>query len=315
MQLILIIIVPLLLWIPAFISSPEAIKTDYDAPLYSLIYNALSPNKILSTIIAFLLVIIQGVIINSLFFQNQLSSRNTLLPAFIYILLLSTNYYSMTINPALIVNTFVIVSIYFLFKCFDKNEGLDEIFNASLFVSLSFLSYTPSILLLIWIVLTLLNYRFYRWRYWLISFFGFLIPIIFLLVYYFITNTLQDAINKYIYSVDLLPNLFVTLEPIEIIFYITIGIFALFSLISTISTKGDCNINYRKKTNVITILFFILILIALYCIGKCFIITFIALPLSYLFFNFFTTKRKLIYSNIYFTILLVLIMIKLILSL
>lgn len=315
MQIILIILLPLLLWIPAFMSSPEVIKTNYDAPFYNLIYNALSSSRLFCTILAFFLVLAQGILINIIFSNNQLSSRNTLLPGFIYILLLSASYNSMTFSSVLIFNTFIIIGVYFLFKSFDRNEGLDEIYNASLFISLAFLTYIPSIILILWIFLTFLNYRFYKWRYWLISFFGFLTPIIFILAYYFLTSSLQAAYTTYLSKLEILPNFFVTLQPIDIIFYITIGIFTLVSLFNTISSKGDCNINYRKKTNVLIILLFISLLVSLYCVGKCFIISFLALPLSYLFFNFFTTKRKLIYSNIYFTILLSLIIIKLILSL
>ncbi len=315
MQIILIILLPLLLWIPAFMSSPEVIKTNYDAPFYNLIYNAVSSSRLFCTILAFFLVLAQGILINIIFSNNQLSSRNTLLPGFIYILLLSASYNSMTFSSVLIFNTFIIIGVYFLFKSFDRNEGLDEIYNASLFISLAFLTYIPSIILILWIFLTFLNYRFYKWRYWLISFFGFLTPIIFILAYYFLTSSLQAAYTTYLSKLEILPNFFVTLQPIDIIFYITIGIFTLVSLFNTISSKGDCNINYRKKTNVLIILLFISLLVSLYCVGKCFIISFLALPLSYLFFNFFTTKRKLIYSNIYFTILLSLIIIKLILSL
>lgn len=315
LQIILIIVIPLLLWIPAFMSSPEVIKSSYDAPFYNLIYNTISSSRLLSTIIAFLLVIFQGILINSLFSNNQLCSRNTLLPGFIYILLLSTSYNSMTISSVLILNTLIIISLYFLFKSFDKNEGLDEIYNASLFISLAFLTYIPSIILILWIFISFLNYRFYKWRNWLISFFGFLTPIIFILAYYFLTSSLQTAYTTYFSKLELIPNFFITLKPIDIIFYIAVGIFLLVSLFNTISSKGDCNINYRKKTNVLIILLFISLLISLFCIGKCFIISFIALPLCYLLFNFFIAKRKLIYSNIYFTILLSLIIIKLILSL
>lgn len=315
LQLILIIVLPLLLWFPAFLSSPELIKTDYDAPLYLLIYNTFASSKLLSTLIAFALVLIQGIVLNSIFAYNQLSSRNTLLPAFIFILLQSTNYHSMTISSALIFNTFLIISLYFIFKSFDKNEGLDEIFNVSLFISLAFLTYIPAILLLIWLLLSFLNYRFYKWRYWLVSFFGLLTPILIIAVYYFLTDSFPLVYSKYITNLDFIPNFYVTLKPIEIIFYITIGVFTLVSLYNTISSKGDCNINYRKKTNILIILLFVTSLISFYCIGKCFIATFLAISLSYLFFNFFTSKRKLIYSNIFFAILLLLIITKLILSL
>lgn len=169
LQLVLLAITSLILWLPAFISPLAPITTGFDTPIYKVIYESLSSLKALSTILAFLLVIIQGLIINSIFSSNQLSPSTTFFPAFIYVILLSSNYALMTISPLLIQNTFIIFSIYFLFHSFDKTEGLDEVFCSSLFVSLAFLSFMPSILFILWIWFSLLNYRFYKWRYWVIS--------------------------------------------------------------------------------------------------------------------------------------------------
>lgn len=314
LQLVLLTIIPILLWIPAFISSPEPIATNFDTPIYKVIHNALSSYKTLSTILAFLLVIIQGLLINNIFSSNQLSTSTTFFPAFIYILLLSSNYSLMTISPLLILNTFIIIAIYFLFRSFDKAEGLDEIYTTNLFISLAFLTFTPSIIFLIWIWFSLLNYRFYKWRYWIISLLGFLTPIIFFIVYYFITDTLYVRSSTFFNNIHFIPNFFVTLKPIDFVFYIAIGLLGLVSLLNMLSSKGDNNINYRKKTNVIVILFLVSILPSLYSIGKDYLIYFLTPSLSLLFFHFFTSKRKLIYSNIIFSILFLLIITKLIIS-
>ncbi|MDD2488884.1 MAG: hypothetical protein WCS10_03005 [Bacteroidales bacterium] len=315
LQIILLSIIPILLWMPAFISAPEPIATNFDTPIYKVIYNALSFSKTLSTILAFVLIIFQGFLINSIFSSNQLSASTTFFPAFIYILLLSSNHSLMTISPLLIINTFILIAIFFLFRSFDKLEGLDEIFTSNLFVSLAFLTFTPSILFVVWIWLTLLNYRFYKWRYWIISLLGLLTPVIILIAYYFITDLLTIRTTSFLNNINFIPNLFVTIDPIDFVFYIAIGILSLASLFNILSSKADNNINYRKKTNVIVILFLISILPSLYSIGKDYLIYFLAPSLSLLFYHFFMTKRKLIYSNIIFSALFLLIITKLILSL
>lgn len=315
LQLALLAIISLLLWMPAFISPPQPVSTSFDTPIYKVIFEALSSLKALSTILAFVLVIIQGLIINSIFSSNQLSPSTTFFPAFIYVLLLSSNYALMTISPLLILNTFIIFAIYFLFLSFDKSEGLDEVFGSSLFASLAFLTFKPSIFFILWIWFALLNYRFYKWRYWIISLLGFLTPIIFLATYYFIIDKLYIEGLAFINKTNFIPNFFVDVKPIYFVFYAVIGFLGLISLANLLSSKADNNINYRKKTNIIVIFFAIAILPGLYNLGKDYLIFLLAPALCYLFFHFLNVKRKLIYSNIIFSILFLLIITKLIFSL
>ena len=315
LQLIFLTVIPILLWLPAFISPPQPLTTSFDAPVYKIIFQALSSLKTLCTILAFVLVILQGLLINSIFSSNQLSPSTTFFPAFIYILLLSSNYALMTISPLLILNTFIIFAIYFLFRSFDKLEGLDEVFCSGLFISLSFLTFKPSILFILWIWLSLLNYRFYKWRYWAINLLGFLTPIVFVLTYYYIVDKLEYQASVFINNTYFIPNFFVDVQPIDFVFYIIIGILGIFALANLLSSKADNNINYRKKTNVIVIFSLIAILPSLYSIGKDYMIFLLAPTLAYLFYHFLTTKRKLIYSNIIFSILFLLIITKLIFSL
>lgn len=315
LQLVLLAIISILLWLPAFISPPTPITTGFDTPIYKVIYESLSSLKALSTVLAFVLVIIQGLIINSIFSSNQLSPSTTFFPAFIYVLLLSSNYALMTISPLLILNTFIILAIYFLFRSFDKSEGLDEVFCSSLFVSLAFLTFKPSILIILWIWLSLLNYRFYKWRYWIISLLGFLTPIIFVITYYFIVDKLAAKALAFTDKTNLLPNFFVDVQPIDFVFYAVIGFLGIISLMNLLSSKADNNINYRKKTNILVIFASIAILPGLYSLGNDYLIFFLAPSLSYLFFHFINAKRKLIYSNIIFSILFFLILAKLIFSL
>lgn len=315
LQLTILSIIPIILWMPAFISPPQPVSTAYDTPVYGLIFDTFSNLKTLSTILAFILVLIQGLLINNIFSSNHLSPTTTFFPAFIYVILLSSNYSLMTISPLLILNTFNILAIYCIFRSFDRPEGLDEIFCSSLFISLSFLTYKPSILLILWIWLSLLNYRFYKWRYWTISLLGFLTPIIFVGTYYYIADRLVMESQALINGINFIPNFHVDVQPINIVFYIIIGILGIISLIYLLSSKAENNINYRKKTNVIIIFTLTALLPGLYGIGQDYLIYLLAPVLAYILFHFFTTKRKLIYSNIIFSILFVLIITKLIFSL
>ncbi len=314
MQLVILAIIPLLLWIIAFIFPPSLVKTNFSYPIYQLIYNGLSNLTLLSSIIAFILVFIQAILINSIFSSNQLTPKTSFFPAFIYILLLSSSYSSMTISPILIANCFILFAMYFLLKAFDHKEGLEEIFNANFFISLATLTFFPSILLTLWVGLALLNYRFYNWRHWAVSLLGLITPILFLVIYYFITDSLILQKEIFLKNISYIPNFFISLPPMEIIFYISIGILGLISLFTTLFNKSDNNISYRKKTNIMIIYFVISILPAIYLIEEEEIIFLFAPTLAFLLFNCFSEKRKLIYSNIIFTLFLIIIISRLVLS-
>lgn len=314
LQLVLLAIIPLLLWIPAFISSPDVVSTSFDMPIYKLIYSIFSPLKLLSTILAFALVLLQGLLINNIFSYNQLCPKTTFLPAFIYILLLSSNYSSMTISPILISNTFILFAILFLFRSYDKRDGVDEIYNTNLFVSLAALTFLPSVLLIIWVWFSLLNYKQYKWRYWIISVLGLLTPLIFLIIYYFLKDQLILRLNSFLESFSHLPNIYFYLKPIHVVFYIAMALFGLITLYNTLANKSENNISFRKKTNVIAIYSLMALLPTAYCLEQEELIFFFAPAFALQFYNFFFAKRKLLYSNLIFSLFLLLVISRVLLT-
>lgn len=314
LQLALLITVPLMLWTPAFINSPALVKTNLDMPIYEVIYNIFFNYRFLSTILAFILVFIQGFILNSIFSSHQLSNKITFLPAFLYIILLSSDYNSMTISPFLILNTFTIGAIYFLFRCYDKKEGSDEVFNTTLFISLATLVYSPLALLMLWVWFTFFIYKTYKWRYWILSILGFITPFIFLGAYYYLTDQLIPKFTFIIDNFIHLPDFFITLKPIQIVFFIGFALLSIISIFTVLIYQNDSNINFRKKTSVLILYFFIALMPCLYSIEHEELIFILAPSLAYIYMSYLFYNRKLIYSNIIFALILLLIAAKVILT-
>ncbi|MDD3725194.1 MAG: hypothetical protein PHV83_06690 [Bacteroidales bacterium] len=314
LQLLLLIIVPLLLWIPIFTNPPKMISSDFDMPIYQTIYNLLSLYPLLSSIIAFFLIYLQAILLNSIFSYNQLSSKTSFFPAFIYLLILSSDKNIMTLNPIIISNTFVIIALYFIFKSYDKRDGADEIFNSALLISLSSLTYSPSIFFILWIWLSFIAYKNYKWRLWIISLLGLITPYILLGAYYFIIDKLEIKTNHFLTSLQSIPDLYFSLPPMQIIFYIGIGLFTIISLSSLLMYRNDSNISFRKKTSVIVLFFIISLFPCFYFIQYRELIIIAAPAMAYLFSYYLFQKRKLIYSNIILSILIILVLAKFILS-
>ncbi len=313
-QILLFLVLPLIIWVPALINPPELVVSKYDMSIYQIIHHYLQDLMAVSTVIALVLVYIQGLVINSILSHNQLFSKTSFLPGLIYILLLSSNYSSMTLSSFLIANTFTLISILFIFKSYDKRDGVDEVFNSSLFIALASLTFSPSLIFILWIWLSLLSYKSYKWRLWIISILGLITPFILLGALYFIMDMFVPRAENYILSFASLPNFETYYQPVDIVYYVGIAILAIASILNMLISLGDSTVSFRKKTSVMILFFFVGLLPSLYLFDMQEIIIFSLPATAYFVANFLYNKKKLFHANMIFTALLLLIALRFVLS-
>jgi hypothetical protein len=302
------------MWIAAFLYPPKVTVTEYDTPLYSVIQCFFAKNLLISTLTAFVLIVFQAFFLNYIFVKNKLVTNTTFFPAFIYLLLVSSNQNLMTLHPVILLNTFIIIAVYFLFRSFNTEHNYESIFNANFFLSIGFLLYKPACLLFLWSLFTIIIYRYYKFRHWFMAILGALTPIIFLLIFYFVANKLEISYLYFFNNLNIIPDFFVTLEPIDWIFYIIMALFSVCSIYQCVILTNNNSINFRKKNNILILLFFILLAISMYSIGKDYMIVFVAVPLSFMLQVLFFNIKRLRYSNLIFTLLFMLIIVRLLLS-
>ncbi len=310
LQILLIAIVPLAFWLQAFVNPPDVISNKFDMPIYRLLFDWAKDFKLLSSIIAFILVILQGLLINQLFTENHLIQKNTFLPAFIYILLMSCSYQCMTLNSVLIANLLIIFALYFFLNCSDKKEGIDEIFNACALLSLASLFYAPTILFIIWIWIGLIIYKIYKWRSWLMSILGIITPYLLICIYYYlnqidIQDTLLAHTNHWLHFDFNFLN-----EPIQVVYMASLFIFSIPAIFTALSARSNRVIEYRKKSAVM----FSLIIISLipFFLSKTeYNMSFIFAPsLAFFLSNFFLQYHNQRKVNTFFIIFILISIIK-----
>jgi hypothetical protein len=296
-QLLLLAIVPILLWIPAFLHPPQIISTRFDMTIYYGLYALLKPLPLLATIIAFSITIINGLFLNFIFTSNKLVSKTTYLPAFMYYLLSSSNYTFMTLSSLLMMNCCLILALFFFYRVYDKKENAEDIFTTSLILSIGMLFYAPTVLLLLWIWVGFFVYKTYSWKDWLISIFGFLAPIIFLIVYYYLTDQLLIQINYFVDNFVHLPQLYNINQPVHVVYLATLLLLAIPSFFYVRGSRVDRNIIYSKKCQILVILLLFSLLPMSYSLEFSEFSYFFSLPLSFMMTIFFFSKRKILYSN------------------
>lgn len=310
LQLLILAIVPIIFWSQAFINPPEVISNKFDMPLYKVIYDFAKDYQLFSTIAAFVMVFLQGLLLNQLFTNNHLSQKNTFLPAFIYILLMSCSYNCMTLNSMLFANFLIIFALYFFLRCHDKKEGIDEIYNSCALLSLASMFFAPSIIFIIWIWFGLIIYKLYKWRSWGMSLLGLITPYVLLFIFYYLNgmsfheNILANTHKWLHFDFNFLN------EPIQVVYIASLLFFAIPAIFTTLSSRSNRVIEYRKKSAVM----FTLLIISLipFLLSKTeYNMSFIfAVSLSFFFSNFFlqyNNERKI---NTFFIIFILISIIK-----
>ena len=190
-QIVVILVVTILLWLPHLADPQPMTPPDSFAPLYSLIYS-LSLSPLLAVIIAIVLVIIGGFLLNLMLANTNLVLQSNLFPTLFYILFMSAT--ADTLSPTLIVG---LLAIAFVNRLLLHSSLLtipfDKIFGATAIIGICSLFYLPSLTLLLGYLLVVVSYRLYSWRDWMVHLLGLLAPYCLLWIILFLNGTLAES--------------------------------------------------------------------------------------------------------------------------
>lgn len=315
LQFVLLIIVALLLWLPAFITPvPIMYKGCFDMPFFDAIVAFFPTQNIVNTIVCFLLVVLQGLLINYIFTFYQLSQKTSFFPAFIYIILMSSDYRFMTLNSITFANMFIILTLLAFLKCYNKNEGLDEIYFSSVLLAVATLFYSPVVLLVFWLWVGLFNFKIYKLRSFFVSIFGFLTPFLVLFVYYYLTDN-NEVITSFVSQhFALLPEWNFLTQPIQMVYIVYLFLLLVPAFFITLATKNDQKLSVRKRISTILLLFVFSLLPFVYDVSSPTMSLIFVPSATYMLTIFFFNIKRNIYSDLYIAVLLILTIVKILIN-
>ncbi|MDP4290453.1 MAG: DUF6427 family protein [Bacteroidota bacterium] len=230
---------------------------NFDPGLYRFIFNHISSHPVSVSIITILLVALQAIVLNYMLIRNNLSLRNNLLPAFIFILLSGSTPSLTQLSAPMIASFFILLGVAELLSMYDLKDPFTECFNASFFITIASCFYFPAIsfFLLIWI--SFLIYRVLSWREWIISLIGFFAAALFIWFYFFWNNQ-EMVIWNYIRQFFSHPEHFqVQLTKMGYILWGIVALIFLSSLANLMNHINEKVIAIRRKYWVIIFTFFI----------------------------------------------------------
>ena len=186
LQIIIILIVAVLMWIGVFIH-PRPTPIEGGGQLYYWITGLLSP--LASTIIAFVLVIVEGVLLNSMLYRHKMMTQSSLMPLLFYIIAMSIG--RPTLTPILLGSLFLIRGMSQLMLTTTLlSLDLDKIFGASASIACATLFCPAMAVFLVPLIANMFNFSLYGWRDWTMLILGILAPYIVLETYYYMVDEL-----------------------------------------------------------------------------------------------------------------------------
>ena len=305
-QSISIILLPLfalLFWIFGFVH-PQVLDTAGSMPLYNLLIGGIINYKFFSIGIAVLLVIIESFTINHIINNHEILGKQSYMPALFYILLMSSSPFHLALHPGLFANLFLMLAMNQLFNIYRKEISFSQVFDAGLLIALASLFYLPSILLfpLVWIALIV--FRPFIWREWIIALIGLIVPYLYLCVYYFWQGSL-DHIKEHL-------GFMVKAEGLNIVkmsgysyFFIAIIILLVILSLGNLFAGLTVNNKLKAKNSLILWSWFLLFSLFMFPIYSIKYISFIAIPLSVFYANYFLQVKKEWWAEFLFLILII----------
>ena len=174
-QYVVIALLAIALWIPAFVSGKMTVGLGSPVtPIYNLFDRLLSYSHLLQHTSAFLLLVLETLIINSILVKNQIVGKVSTMGAFVFVLLMSLTCTQTNFYPFALSTFFILLVIKNLFNSFQQPKPELNLVKAGAFLALASMCYFPAIVLVLWviIVLPMTNNRSFRLQ--LVSLFGFL---------------------------------------------------------------------------------------------------------------------------------------------
>jgi len=189
-QIMVLLVLALLFWLK-YLILPQPFQLTFEEspmPLFQLVSRLIGEHVFLSKIIALTLLVINALLLSRLNMKFIVLKSRTYLPSFIFLLVASSFLPLQCFNPVIFASIFMLFAIEAMLGTI-KKEGLAyDYFLASFLVSTGSLFYARGayLMFIIWIGLSL--FRNIRFREWIFTIIGFLLPYLFVFSWYYLSG-------------------------------------------------------------------------------------------------------------------------------
>ena len=159
--------------------------------LSEMVYTWVGSQQIISHVIAIVLLMIQGFIVNGIAINHRLSNEVNLFPGLFYVLMACLIPDFLYLSPVLLANTFFLIALNELFVTYKNPACADRIFNAGFWVGVASLFYFPYLFFLFVLIIGHNILRAFNFQELFMILIGMLMPYLLTGLYFFWFNQLD----------------------------------------------------------------------------------------------------------------------------
>jgi len=303
---IFIILLPVVFWIPDIIKG---------IPAYGKVYAGTLPGEmiqqfndrflVISRIIALMTIIVNAYLLVQLNTIHIFIPARTQMPALFYIMLAACFNPLHQLTPALLASSLIILALYRVIKTY-KSEGLSYNFlDAGLLIALASLIYFQAILLSPLLLAGLILLRPFTWREWAYCIVGLGLPFLFLISGYYIAGIpISDYFSGISEIFERNRQSFTTIQLISWIYIFGMLVYGSYFMVTTIDNMKI----HGRKVFLLFLWFFLFSAITYFVVpgAGMEMMSFAAIPVSFLFSHYFFRCNRNWINEILFSVFLLL---------
>ena len=264
-QYIVLAVLAVALWIPAFVSGTvDLALTSPVTPLYNWISGLLDVSPLAMMITSFVLMVLEALFFNSMLVANQIVPKVSTMGAFVFLLFMNLTLTQTSFYPFALSLFFILAMLHICYLVYQSQNPEIYLLNAGICLALATMCYFPSIVLIIWVLISLIVSHFSSMRLQIIPIIGFLFPYFIYFGGTYIFGDLPSVLRGYS---DFFANVSLTTDGFRVRYIALFAVLAVFVLMPLFNSRNysfEKSVAVRAKMmmTVVMLLFSILLLFA-----------------------------------------------------
>jgi len=246
LQYFVLVVLAAALWIRPVIDPCGLGEAGSVSPLFSLLAGLIPEGGLLVSILAFAILLIEAFYLNYVLIKHELVAKNTLITAFIYIIVMSQSLQVLTLNPALCAALFVIPALDLLLGTYGKSDPTGSVFNAAFLLGIASLFHFAFVFLVLVLLLSMIVFGTFSIRIFLVSMAGLFTVYLYLFLYYFLVDETGGQADVYLNWFITLPEMNLNFSIYQYVVWIMQDLLFLLAFFIVINRMGEWSINIRK---------------------------------------------------------------------
>ncbi len=156
--------------------------------LYNYLFGAMASSYLKKIILA-LIILTGAFLLNFIAVNQEITAKNNFIPAFLYTLFANAASTKYIIEPILLANIFLLLSIYYLLNSYRQDHILAVFFNTGLCAGIATFFYAYYLILIPVLFIAMLILRTFVWREWVLLLLGIVTPLYFYNSITYLSNT------------------------------------------------------------------------------------------------------------------------------